>query len=225
MADKHTPEMYNLHRKRLCAKVAEKGMSSLDDSKLIELYLFGVLPRVDTYPAAHLLLEKFGSIDGVFSAPAEELTTVAGIGDKSASHIVATAEAVNRAVIEALTVYPLDSDMRTAPLVTWLLRREPTDTVLVIALGGDRKYRGHRIIPYNSAECAEECVDSLMTQGGKRFIIVHVHPEGYLKPTPDDIEATSTFENICLCRKVKFDEHYICCAGAVYGIKKYSMEK
>lgn len=50
----------------------------------LEAFLFLLLPRVNTNRTAHLLLERFGSFEGVFSAPVSELVQVKGISVKTA---------------------------------------------------------------------------------------------------------------------------------------------
>ncbi|MBR6917762.1 MAG: hypothetical protein IKN38_06215, partial [Clostridia bacterium] len=94
MADKHTEKMHKDHRTRLRTQAERDGVSSLETYTLIELYLFDILPRIDTYPASHRLLDRFGTVDGIFSAKREELLEVFGIGPKCADHIKTTSEMV-----------------------------------------------------------------------------------------------------------------------------------
>ena len=54
------------------------------DYEALELLLTYAVPRADVKPAAKALIEKFGTIDNVFSAEPAELETVPGIGQNSA---------------------------------------------------------------------------------------------------------------------------------------------
>ena len=72
------------HRKRIIQKLET---DTLLDHELLEILLFSVLPRRNTNDLAHRLLNQFGSLHEVFSAPIEELTKVAGIGESIAAHI------------------------------------------------------------------------------------------------------------------------------------------
>ena len=62
-------------------------MDGFEPHEVIEMILYNTIPRGNTNETAHLLLDKFGSLSGVFDAPYEELLTVPGIGEVSATYI------------------------------------------------------------------------------------------------------------------------------------------
>lgn len=76
------------HRQRMRERFSARGFLGYQPHEVLEQFLFDVIPRGDTNETAHLLLQKFGSLDGVFTAPREELLTVKGIGEKSADYIL-----------------------------------------------------------------------------------------------------------------------------------------
>ena len=61
------------HRERMRKQLKTSGMDSLSDVQVLEVLLYYAAPRGDTNPAAHALLNRFGTLDGVFSAPEAEL--------------------------------------------------------------------------------------------------------------------------------------------------------
>ena len=61
------------HRDRMREKLLKNGEESLCDHELIEMLLYHSVPRKDTNPIAHELIEKFGSVSGILNADAEEL--------------------------------------------------------------------------------------------------------------------------------------------------------
>ena len=63
-------------------------MDDFEDHMILELLLFEAIPRIDTNPIGHRLLDRFGSLEGVFSASEEELCEVQGIGKASAKFLV-----------------------------------------------------------------------------------------------------------------------------------------
>ncbi len=74
------------HRKRMRKQFIEDD-KAFNDHQLLELFLFGSIPRKDTNVTAHYLINEFGSLKGVLDASYEELLTVPGIGSKSAQAI------------------------------------------------------------------------------------------------------------------------------------------
>ena len=219
MSDKHTPDMYKDHRQRLRKTASENGAASLDNYKLLELFLFGVLPRIDTYPLAHRLLDRFGTLDGVFSAGEEELREVEGVGPKTAAHITSAGAVITKTVLENLTVVPLDSETTAFPVLLWLLRNAPTDTALVLALDGKYNYTGHRILPPGAVvgEYSSQ-IKRLCGTGAKRIVFAHRHPEGAMRPTPDDVKVTDMLERCCEEMGTILAGHYIVAGNKVVSV-------
>ena len=219
MADKHTSEMYTSHRARMRRRIAERGAGSLENYQLIEMALYDVRRRVDTYPVAHRLLDRFGTIDGVFTATREELLEVYGVGPASADRILMIGDIVERSVAERLTVAPLDSEMRAMPLLFWLMRRNKTDSTLAVILGKDRKYIIHRLFaPKEETEGFPSFLADSAALGGKFCIFAHRHPNGAPDPTPDDLRVTENVAELCREAGIELDEHYIISGSDAYPI-------
>ena len=72
---------YHGHRERLRSRFRENGDTALADYEILELLLFRLIPRRDTKPIAKALIERFGTLAGVFGAPAALLQEVKGIGE------------------------------------------------------------------------------------------------------------------------------------------------
>ena len=72
------------HREKMRRRFAQTGLSGFADHEALELLLFYAIPRRDTNPLAHRLLERYGSLEGVFTAPAEDLEKVEGMGESAA---------------------------------------------------------------------------------------------------------------------------------------------
>ena len=72
------------HRQRLKDRYSAGSSNLTYDYEALELLLTYSIPRMDVKPAAKALIEKFGSLDNVFSADVAQLETVPGIGRNSA---------------------------------------------------------------------------------------------------------------------------------------------
>lgn len=72
------------HRARMQARVRRDGLESLAEHEALEYLLFFAIPRKNTNPIAHALIQQFGSFCRVLEASEEELAKVEGIGPSSA---------------------------------------------------------------------------------------------------------------------------------------------
>ena len=72
------------HRQRLKERFLRGGLDNFTDVQVLELALFYCIPRKDTNPIAHALLDHFGSLSQVLEASVEELQKVPGIGENTA---------------------------------------------------------------------------------------------------------------------------------------------
>lgn len=61
--------LHDGHRQRMRQQFLSHGPQSMADHELLELALFYAIPRRDTNETAHRLLEQFGSLDRVLTAP------------------------------------------------------------------------------------------------------------------------------------------------------------
>jgi len=69
------------HRKRLKERFLREGLDSFEQHQVL---LFFSIPRKDTNELAHTLLNRYGSLSGVFEADPKDLATTPGIGENSA---------------------------------------------------------------------------------------------------------------------------------------------
>lgn len=72
------------HRDRKRQQFLTSGPDPFADHELLEVLLYYAVPRKDTNPIAHELINRFGSLQAVFAAPAAELERVPGLGRNAA---------------------------------------------------------------------------------------------------------------------------------------------
>ena len=75
------------HRLRLKERFLSEGLDGFSEIQVLELALFYCIPRKDTNPIAHALLDHFGGLSQVLEAPVEELKRVPGMGESSAAYL------------------------------------------------------------------------------------------------------------------------------------------
>ena len=68
------------HRRRLKARAAAQGFAGLAPHEQVELLLCYAIPQGNVNPLAHRLIDRFGSLAGICTAPREDLLAIDGIG-------------------------------------------------------------------------------------------------------------------------------------------------
>lgn len=80
------------HRARMRKKLQLHTAKVFDTYEILEMLLYYVVRKRDTNPLSKALLSRFGSIEGVMSASAEQLMEVDGVGPSVARFIRDVAE-------------------------------------------------------------------------------------------------------------------------------------
>ena len=82
------PELHWDHRSRMRRRFAENGLDAFDEHEALEMLLYAPIPRRDTNEISHELLSACGgSIADVLAAEHDELCSVHGVGENTASYI------------------------------------------------------------------------------------------------------------------------------------------
>ena len=102
------------HRQRLRDRASAEGFDEFNPHQIFELLLFYAIPRQDTSELAHRLIDRFGSVQGVFRASKEELVAVEGIGKRTAEWLTRVGELVNAYSELRINDYPEIRGFRTA---------------------------------------------------------------------------------------------------------------
>ena len=183
------------HRKRLKRRFLEEGLDNFTDIQVLELLLFFVIPRKDTNPIAHGLLEHFGSLYQVLEAPVEELMKVEGIGEQTAVFLSLTTEVsryylVNRASQTAIMRNIDDCAEYMAPF--FFGRRN--ETVFLLCLDAKGKVLCCKEVGEGSVNSAgisiRKIVETALGANASTVMLAHNHPSGVAVPSAEDIQTT-----------------------------------
>lgn len=191
--DKYNENLHSDHRKRLRERFEREGALSLEPHVILELFLFDVLPRVDTNPIAHRLLSRFGSLDGVFSAPYEELLKVRGVGPATASYIKRASLDMAESVVGSFKSSPVNTYEKAAGVLVWTFRRDPLTELVVLNLSEDLiilridRYR-HGSIP----DDIEHQIGEFAVLANAKYVIIGI----FRGKTVPDAEKISDFVTV-----------------------------
>src|SRR5450756_335692 len=64
------------HRQRVRDRYLSEGLDAFKDHEVLELLLFYCMPKRDTNPVAHAILQEYGSLSGLFEADPRDIEPV-----------------------------------------------------------------------------------------------------------------------------------------------------
>lgn len=195
---------------------------NLYDHEILEMLLFHSLPRLNTNPIAHNLLDRFGSLHELFKADKAELKTVEGVGERTANLIRIVGLCSERAgkaegVFKVATV----GDLRR---FTELRLKGKTEEFLEIYLL-DKSNKIIRILTHTSASVnsvktrTDELVRNIALSKCSKLFVTHNHPNGSPRPSEADIGFTKKLQLICIMNGVEFYDHLIYADGKFYSFR------
>ena len=202
------------HRKRLRARFSEGGAAAMPDYELLELMLFRTIPRQDVKPLAHRLLETFGDLNRVVTAPAPRLIQVEGVGEAVVQDLKIL-EAVSQRMMRARVMHrPVLSswDALLDYCHTAMAHRE-TEQFRVLYL--DRK----NVLIADEEQARgtvdhvpvypREVVKRALELNASALILVHNHPSGDPTPSQADISMTAQIQNAATALGITLHDHLI----------------
>ena len=204
------------HRERKKQQYLRHGLETFADHEVLELLLFYALPRVDTNPVAHRLLKKFGSLDLVFSASAQELMQVEGIGEHAAVLLTLIAQAYRRSCIHGEDVI-LDSAQKTGEF--FLGRYEGMKREVMYQVCLDMKYKVIRCVEVGKGSVSRadvsvrEIVENAILYRAGAVLLAHNHPSGVALPSREDEIATLQIKDALATIGVELLDHVIVADG------------
>ena len=202
------------HRERLKKRLLEQGLNAFDDHNVLELLLFFSMPRKDTNPLAHALIEHFGSLEAVLEAPTDELLKLGGIGENTAALIKLIPEisrryAINKNRFDGI----LNSTEVAGSYLSARYQFERDEVVYVVCLDAKLRvlcckelFRGD----VNSTEVSVRKIAELaLAKNASSVIISHNHTSGIALPSREDEITTRRIKTALESMGIALADHII----------------
>lgn len=209
------------HRERAIEKLF-KNPQGLAEHEVLEIILFSVIPRRDTNAIAHRLIRTFGSLTKVFSASAEELVSVEGVGKRTAGEILALGRVIelvgNKPKEDTSVWYSVYSKKNE---LIEMFKNEREEKFVLILLNARRK----KITSFEyedkhgdsvSAEIPE-IARAIALHKPKYAMIAHNHPSYNPNPSKSDDLATMKINLLCSMHGVILTDHVIVSGEKIYS--------
>lgn len=218
--------MHERHRERLDKKVKKFGLEMLEVHEQLEYILFSVIPRGDTNAIAHRLIDRFGTLCAVLNAEEHMLTSVEGVGPRTAKFLNSL-PALLGIVERSAKEHPLPRLCTTEEIVNFAktyFYGALREAAYILCLNSSYKLtavnkisdgiKGETyIFPSKVAKLA-------LLENASIVAVVHNHPCGNLNPSHSDIILTRRMAAACQAVEVEFSDSII-----IHGDKYFSLRE
>ncbi len=205
---------YHGHRDRLRTRYKDHGDTALADYEILELLLFRLIPRRDTKPIAKALLERFGTLAGVFGASPVLLQEVKGIGE---------AVAFDLKLISTVAHRTLKSELKGKQvLASWssvidychaAMAHETREQFRILFLDKRNALIADEVQQTGTVDHTpvypREVVKRALELSATALILVHNHPSGDPTPSRADIEMTKMIVDTAKPLGITVHDHII----------------
>lgn len=202
------------HREKMRRRYLESGLDGFADHEALELLLFYAIPRRDTNETAHRLLERYGSLQAVLSAPAEDLKKVPGVGERAAVLLRLIPELCRKAKLSGGgRDVILNSTEKAGAYLVDRFAGEKEEVIYQLCLDRKGKLLSCRRLGEGGADSAElnirRLVENALLASASAVILAHNHPSGIALPSREDYATTERVQEALRTVGVPLVDHII----------------
>ena len=220
------------HRQRLKDRFRKEGLDSFDDLYVLELLLYYCVPRKDTNPIAHKLLDRFGTLSGVLDANPRELETVEDVGPNVSGYLSLLKSLWRRYEIQrADTATPLTTIRQCGDKIRPHFVNRTNETVFLLCLDAKCKAISCQLVGEGSVNSASisirKIVEMALNANATSVVLAHNHPSGLAIPSAEDIQTTKRLGRALAVVEIVLADHLIFADGEFVSLVqsgKYSMD-
>lgn len=213
------------HREKMRKRFLTGGLEGYAEHEALELLLYYALPRKDTNPIAHALIERYGSLAAVLTAPVEDLKTVDGIGESAAILLKLVPLITQKArIAEAEKEIAMTTVSRVGAYLLDRYEGESHEVVYQLCLDRKGKLLSCKRLRDGgtaSAELDVRCiVENAILTRASGVILAHNHPSGIALPSAEDVAATARVRDALRTIEVELVDHIIVADGDFVSMER-----
>ena len=210
--------MHDGHREKVRQRFLNSGLESFADHEALELLLFYAIPRRNTNETAHLLMERYGSLSAVLSAPVEDLQNVPGVGESAAVLLKLVPQLCRKArLADAGQDMVLNSSEKAGNYLLECFAGEQNEVIYQLCLDRKGKLLACKRLTEGGAASADlnirQLVSNALLTGASAVVLSHNHPSGIALPSPDDYVTTERARQALATIGVDLADHIIVADG------------
>ena len=206
-------------------RLAKLGAQALSSAELIAILLRVGVRGESAVQMGQRLLQAFGGLSGLHRADFDELCAQHGIGKAKSAQIKAAIELGRRLTLEAPAERPtINSPADAAALVQYEMSGLSKEEMRVILLDTRNHVLDIVIVAHGSLNSAQMRIGEIFTPAVRRnaaaLIVIHNHPSGDPKPSPDDVAITRAIIEAGKLLDVEVLDHLVIGQGSFTSLKE-----
>lgn len=205
---------HNGHRERIRAQYIANGIDNMPDHNVLELLLSISIPRKDVKPIAYDLINRFGSLEKVFSAHPNELMQVSGVGDQTAV-LISLVRDINRKINlnKNKSVTSLCSTSEACQYFERMLSDMDKECVAVTTVDNSNRVIRTHFVENGSVNFSKinkrEIIELILRDNASGVFVAHNHPCSSPTPSAADLDFTVSLLGLLRNINIKLIDHVI----------------
>lgn len=209
--------LHDGHRQRLKDRFKKEGLDHYEKHQVLELLLFYCVPRQDTNPIAHRLIDKFGTVKAVLEASPAELKKVEGVGDSIVQFFRLIKEVDNYCAKEIPEERILDKGDKCGRYMVPFFHNKKNEMVFLLSLDAKCKVISCKLVGEGSVNSAgvpiRRIVEIALGEGATTVVLAHNHPSGIAIPSAEDRLTTIRLARALSAVEITLSDHVVVADG------------
>ncbi len=195
-------------------KLMQQGVGVLSDAELLAIFLRVGVAGKSAVDLARDLLQRFGSLNGIFSASLVQISQVHGMGASKYCQLQAIFEMCQRALSEQMQARDvLSSPKQVRDYLTLKLGALQREVFMVILVDAQNRVLAQETLfegtLTETSVYPREVVKSALHHNAASVIFAHNHPSGIAEPSKADETLTHTLKQALALVDIRVLDHFI----------------
>lgn len=205
-------QIHHGRREKLRNTFKRYGLETFNETQVLEFALGMVIPRIDTNPTAHRLINTFGSLDGVTSASPDKLQKIEGVGAQAATFLHFLKQFVTYMMGIERESKKITSPTDAVSVLRGLMATYPVEHFIVVCLDKRGNVLLHQDIRGDVDKVninIRDVVDIALRVQSVNIVFAHNHLSDNIQPSDPDIRLTRSLVGVLSPLGVNIIDHII----------------
>lgn len=216
---------HNGRRQRMRQRFMKEKLNAFAPHEALEMLLYYAIPRQDTNPIAHRLIEHFGSLQAVLEADVNELSTVEGMGEQAAVLV--------SMLLPLMRVYLMEKSRPTHAVRDYsqidrycysLFLGAAQEKCYVLAFDAKIGLKGCEMLSEGTVSSVEisprRLLSVLLKYGASGAVVAHNHLSSSAAPSMEDREMTQMLTDLLGKVQIRLYDHIIVASDELYSFSR-----